>query len=110
MSDRNDKLYLEDIYSSIQKMEKYIKGMTFDDFEKDNKTIDAVIRNLEILGEASKNLSPITRKQTPDIPWRSMIAVRNKVIHEYFGIDYEILWRTIKDDLPAVKKVIKLLL
>jgi uncharacterized protein with HEPN domain len=110
MPNRNDSLYLEDIYSSIKKIQKYTNGMAFEDFEKDGKTVDAVIRNLEILGEASKNISSKIKIGTPYIPWRSMIAIRNKVIHEYFGIDFEILWKTIKDDLPKLKKEIKILL
>jgi len=66
--------------------------------------IDAVVRNLEIIGEAAKNLSKETKSQYPEIPWREMADMRNKLIHEYFGVDLDIVWKTIKYRLPEVKK------
>lgn len=110
MSKRDNRLYLNDIYLSINKIISYVNGLSFDDFMKDGKTIDAVIRNLEIMGEAAGNVSSDLKSKNPDIPWREMVSMRNKVVHEYFGVDLEILWETIQEDLPQLKKAIKKLL
>lgn len=80
-------LFLEDMLSSIQKIEDYIGGMSFKDFQSDSRTVDAVLGNLEIIGEASKNIPPEIREGYPDIPWGRMAGLRNIVSHEYFGID-----------------------
>ena len=106
MSKRGDKLYLEDIKESIKKIEKYTKGMSFAVFARDMRTIDAVVRNISVIGEAVKNISKETKSKNPEISWREIIGMRNKVIHEYFGIDEEILWKTIKEDIPIFKKQI----
>jgi len=74
--------------------------------DEEVKTIDAVIRNLEIIGEATKNIPAKFRKNYKDIPWEKIIGMRNKVAHEYFGIDKEILWKTITEDIPTLKKEI----
>ncbi|MBU4485543.1 MAG: DUF86 domain-containing protein, partial [Candidatus Delongbacteria bacterium] len=84
----------------IQKIDEYIKGMSFEDFMKDTKTVDAVIRNFEVIGEASKNISQEIKDKYSDIPWLEMYLLRNKVSHEYFGIDHEIIWDVIKNYLP----------
>lgn len=110
MSKREAKLYIEDILHSIQKIENYTKGILFVDFEEDGKTVDAVVRNLEIIGEAAKNISHEFGNKFPKIPWKEMITMRNKVSHEYFGVDSEILWKTINEDLPLLKEKIKKLL
>jgi len=81
MSDRDNKLFLEDIYLSIKKIDKYVKNLSFKDFKKDDKTVDAVIRNLEVLGEAAKNISREFKSKKSQIPWREMIVLRNKVFH-----------------------------
>jgi uncharacterized protein with HEPN domain len=107
MSKRGDKLYFEDIATSIERIEEYIVGMDFESFSKDYKTIDAVIRNLSIVGEAVNNLSEEATKKNPQIPWIEIIGMRNKIIHEYFGIDEEILWKTIKEDLPEFRRLLK---
>ena len=92
--------------SAIQKIEKYIKGLSFEQFQKNIMIVDAVVRNLEIIGEASRHIPNEMRKKCKDIPWQEMADMRNKVIHEYFGIDIAILWKTVKDDLLLVKKKI----
>ena len=76
---------------------------------KDEKTIDSVIRNLEIIGEAARSIPDDFKVQHPDIPWDEMIGMRNKVIHEYFGVDHEIVWKTVTDDLPTLKKMLEYL-
>lgn len=107
MSKRDVALYLSDILSSIKKIEEYTSGLTWGKFSKDDKTIDAVVRNLEIIGEATKQMPDTFKEKHTDVPWRKIISMRNKVIHEYSGVDVEILWQTIQEDLPELKRLIK---
>ena len=107
MSKRSAKLYLDDILSSIANVEQYTKELSFEEFVYDRKTIDAVVRNLEIIGEAAKNLPEKITAQYPNIPWNRIISMRNKVIHEYFGVDVDILWETMQEDLPELRRQIK---
>lgn len=106
MSKREPRLYLEDIKDSIEKIEKYIKDLSFDEFTRDDKTIDAIVRNLTIIGEAARNIPEELKLKNPDIAWSETIGMRNKITHEYFGVDEDILWKTIKEDLPTLKKQI----
>jgi uncharacterized protein with HEPN domain len=101
--ERNIQMYLVDIIVSISRISEYIDDLNFDEFKKDYKTVDAVIRNFEIIGEASKNLPAEMRDEYSDVPWAEMYLLRNKVSHEYFGIDYEIIWDVAKNYLPANK-------
>jgi len=80
-------MYLEDILLSMQKIEKYVEGYDFEVFKADSKTIDAVVRNFEIIGEASKNLPDDLKAKYTEVPWQEMYLLRNRVSHEYFGID-----------------------
>jgi uncharacterized protein with HEPN domain len=96
-------MYLEDILLSINRIAEYIDSYTFSDFKRDYKTVDAVIRNFEIIGEASKNVPEEIKEQHPEVPWAEMYLLRNKVSHEYFGIDYEIIWDIAKNYLPENK-------
>ena len=107
MSKREPRLYLVDIYDSINKIEEYTKGLLFPEFSNDQMTVDAVVRNLEIIGEAAKNVPAETSEKYPSIPWEKMVSMRNKVIHEYQNVDLDILWKTIKEDLSPVKDAIK---
>ncbi len=104
MRDKGKILYIDDIKKSIAKIEKYTKDLSINGFKKDSKVIDAVIRNLEIIGEAAKNIPQEAKTKNRLIPWQEIIAMRNKVIHEYFGVDLDILWETIKRDIPKLKK------
>ncbi len=106
MSNRDPKLYLEDIETSIQKIEEYTKNLSLNEFIQDAKTIDATIRNLSVIGEAANNIPDEVKSRYPHIPWEEIIGMRNKVIHEYFGVDEMILWKTVKEDLPILKKQI----
>lgn len=106
MSKRSARLYIEDVRDAIKKIKKYTKDLDFDDFAKDTKTIDAVVRNLSIIGEAVKNFPKETKTKYPQIPWKKIAGTRDKVIHAYFAIDEDILWKTIKEDLPPFKKQI----
>lgn len=93
-------MYLRDLHLAMVRIHEYLEGLEYIDFERDNKTIDAVIRNFEIIGEASKNVPGEIKAKYPDIPWDEMYLLRNKVSHEYFGIDYEIIWDVARNYLP----------
>lgn len=93
---RDWKLYIEDILESINLIEEYTKNYTFDDFVKDRKTIDAVLRNLEIISEASKYLPSEIKNKNIDIDWIGIQGLRNRITHEYFGLSYQIIWVIIK--------------
>ena len=107
MPERSAQLYIQDIIDSIAIIVEYTKGMEYDDLIEDRKTVDAVVRNLEIIGEAANQMSKKVKDQYVDIPWEKMVSMRNKVIHEYSGIDLQILWQTIKEDLPDLRERIK---
>lgn len=99
--------YINDILMSIQEIAVFVKDMTFEQFEADRKTINAVIRSLEILGEASKKISEDIKAKYSDVPWRKMAGMRDKLIHEYSGVDLETVWETIQQDLPVVKGLVE---
>ncbi len=105
-SSRGMKLFMGDILEAIRKIKLYTEGMNYDEFLKDDKTKDAVLRNLEIIGEAVKNLPAEVKKKHPKINWRVIVGMRDKLIHEYFGVSYQIVWETIKSDLPAFERQI----
>jgi len=104
---RTLKLYLEDINNSINKINKYIKNLNQIEFLENDLIYDAVIRNLQIIGEATKNIPDTIRIKYPHIDWRSIIALRNIIVHSYFSIDDDILWNTIKTDLIILQECIK---
>lgn len=107
MSKREDILYIQDILEAIERIENHTQGFSSDKFAGDMKTIDAVLRNFSVIGEGANNISRETRKEFGKIPWIEIIGMRNKVIHEYFGVDEEVLWKTIEKDLPELKREIK---
>lgn len=100
------KLYLLDISSSTKKILNYTKSKSATSFANDPKTIDAVIRNFEIIGEAANKIPSKIRKDL-DLPWKEMIGIRNKVIHEYFDVNVDLIWRTVRDDIPSLAKSVK---
>lgn len=106
---RNIKLYVFDILNSINKIELYTADMSFESFSKDSKTIDAVIRNFEILGGASSHLPISFKKNNSEVEWRILIDFRNVIIHEYFGVNLEIIWDIIKNEIPILKSKIQIL-
>ncbi|MCF8370949.1 MAG: DUF86 domain-containing protein [Bacteroidales bacterium] len=101
--DRTFIMYLEDIQLAMSRIAEYIAAYTPIQFKQDYKTVDAVVRNFEIIGEASKNLPNEIKDKYPDVPWQEMYFLRNKVSHEYFGIDYDILWDVAFNYLPENK-------
>lgn len=107
MSKRNWRLFINDILECIEKIEKYISNLSYDDFVKDNKTKDAVVRNLEIIGEAANQIPLNIRKRYKDIPWVQIIGLRHRLIHGYFVVDYDIVWNIIKKEIPDLKIKIK---
>jgi len=102
--------FLEDILQAIKKIEKYTNGLDCERFRSDEKSVDAVIRNLEIIGEASKNIPSEVKDKFPQIPWKKMMGLRNIVAHEYFSIDLKIIWEIASENLPEVKPRIERIL
>lgn len=110
MSEPDPLLYCHDILESIDRIGRYIGLITLDDFLGDIKTQDAVIRNLEIIGEAVKNLPADFREAHPEVEWRAVAGMRDKLIHHYFGVDMGIIWETARTDLPLFRKQVEAIL
>ena len=101
---KSDSVYLDHIQTSIEAIVSYTKGMTLDDFLNDSKTQDAVIRQFEIIGEATKRISDVIRLKHTEIPWDDMAGMRDKLIHDYIDVDLETVWKTVEQDIPSLKK------
>lgn len=101
--DRTYRLFLEDMLLSMNRVAEYINGLSFIEFKHDYKTVDAVIRNFEIIEEASNSMPIEVKNKYSKVPWEEMYLMRNKISHEYFGIDYEILWDVASNYLPENK-------
>ncbi|MFA6183977.1 MAG: DUF86 domain-containing protein [Parcubacteria group bacterium] len=105
---KDDRVYLKHILEAIEKIEKYSKQADdFEDFLKKDMVADAIIRELEIIGEASNNISKEFQIENPEIPWRQMNGIRNVLIHEYFGVNKKVVWETCQHDLTPLKKIVK---
>ena len=107
---RNWKMRITDILECIDKIRRFTKGYSFEDFQGDEKTIDSVLRNLEIIGEAARHVPAEIRAQYPELPWAEMLTMRNIVIHEYHGVNLSIIWQTVKEDLTALVSPLKRIL
>ena len=98
--------FLEDIQESCSRVLRYTEGMTFEQFKADDKTYDAVVRNLEIIGEAAKGLPDDVRAMMPDIEWNKATGLRNIMAHAYFGVSDEILWDVVQNKIPPMKAAV----
>ena len=107
MEENKDNVYLWHILEAIESIEEYLKDFNYEAFLKDKKTIDAVVRELEIIGEAANNLSDDFKKKHSEIPFRDITDMRNVLIHEYFGVNAKIVWDTCQIDILKLKEVIK---
>lgn len=96
-------LFIRDILDALERIEQFVGQTTFEAFVKNDLLSSAVVRKLEIIGEAAKNLPAEVRRRYPDIPWRSMARMRDRLSHGYFAVDYEVVWKVIKEELPALK-------
>ena len=106
MTPRQIEDYLQDMLDAISAAQQFIAGMSFEDFEIDQKTVFAVTRAIEIVGEGTKSIPQSLRDTYPQIPWKSIAGMRDKVIHQYFGVNLQVLWDTVQQDLPALQPVI----
>lgn len=108
---RNINLFFEDILEAINSIKEYTQNMDYGEFIKDKRTRDAVVRNLEIIGEATKNIPDEITEKYPDINWKAISGMRDKLIHEYFGVSNLIVWETLTNDLPLfesqIEKIVK---
>jgi uncharacterized protein with HEPN domain len=102
--------YLHDILNAVNDAESFVGDMNLEQFTQDRKTVNAVVRSLEIIGEAAKNISADMREKYDEVPWKKMAAMRDRVIHGYFGVDNKTLWSTVRNDLPPLKQIVKKML
>lgn len=107
---RDYKLYLDDILESIKRIEEYVEGLSLEKTRKNKLVIDGVVRNLEIIGEAVKNIAPEIKEKYKEIEWKKISGLRDILAHEYYGIDIEVVWDIIKKKLPPLKKQVKIIL
>ena len=104
---RNYRLYVKDIFEAMGAVQAFVEGMGFDAFIADDKTASAVVRKLEIIGEAAKNVPEEIRQKYPQVPWRQMAGMRDRIIHAYFAVDYAVVWDTLKVDIPPLQPIIE---
>ncbi len=102
--------YVRDMLYAAEQAEHFIHDMTWDSFRSDTKTIFAVIRALEVIGEAARHIPKSVRTRYTEVPWEEIIGMRNIVIHEYFGIDLEVIWKTLQQDLPPLRAALSKIL
>lgn len=94
-------LYLEDMQESMERIARYCAGLDFEQFCATELVVDAVVRNIEVIGEAAKKIPPLIQQRYPQVPWSQMYRMRNRISHEYFGLDHSVIWRVATQHLPA---------
>jgi uncharacterized protein with HEPN domain len=99
--------YMTDICDATEEVSEFTRGMDFPEFLADKRTINAVIRSLQVIGEAAKKIPGDLRERYSNIPWRQMAGMRDKLIHEYHGVDLEMVWTAVREELPPVKPLIQ---
>ncbi len=107
---RDDTVYLRHILDAIGLIEEYTSDMSENEFFSNSMARDAVVRQMEIMGEAAGNVSDDFQEKHPEVPWGKMTGIRNKFVHEYFNVNYAIVWDTVNEDLPVLKKTIETIL
>ena len=110
MTEREYVDYVRDMLDAVDKAARFVAGMDYDAFAADDKTVFAAIRALEVIGEACRQLPEEVRAAHPGVPWRSIAGTRDRLIHRYFGVDLEVVWKTVQDDLPPLKSVLERIL
>ncbi len=107
---RDAKLYLDDILVAIKRIDKYIKGLSLERLKKSDLVMDAIVRNLEIIGEAAKHIPTYIKEEYSDVEWKKIAGLRDVLAQEYFGVDTEVLWDIVKGKLPVLKEKIESIL
>ena len=110
MTARSPALYLSEILASMDKIERYTAGLSYDEFILSEEKVDAVERNIEKIGEASAAIPDEVRDRYPEVPWKTIVGLRNKVIHHYFAVDHEVIWQIVTKNIPATRgKIVEIL-
>ena len=110
MSKRDWKLFVEDILESLDLIEEYVEDMEFENFKEDRKTVDAVVRNLEIIGEAARYIPDAVKEKFAEVDWKGVVGLRNRIAHEYFGLSLSVIWRIIKEEFKPLKEQMRKIL
>lgn len=104
---RDYRVFLDDILEATRKVLEYTAGFSYEQFFTDRKTVEAVVWNLQIIGEAAKNIPEEIRSRHPNVPWRDMAGLRDIIVHQYFGLKLDVIWKVIQDDLPRVEALVR---
>jgi uncharacterized protein with HEPN domain len=104
---RSSSLFLYDLYQSVEKIEEFTRGISFDQLMADERTKDAILRNFQVIGEASKNIAESLLAEHPEVDWSGLAGLRDIVTHRYFRVDWHLLWTSIHEELPVLKKQIR---
>ena len=107
MKSRDLRDHLQDILDAVNDIERFVADMSYEQFIKDKKTLNAVVRSIEVIGEASKRLPESLKAKNSELPWREITGMRDKLIHAYFGMDTETIWKTVKENIPQLKQTIE---